>query len=139
VAAVAIYFEVLRYRLYDIDLLIKRTLVYGSLTAVLGFVYVVSVLISQGLLRGLTGGSDIVVAGSTLLVVALFQPIRTRVQDVVDRRFYRARYDATRTIDEFSVRLRSDVDLDSVRSDLIGVIHDTVHPTHASVWVRGGQ
>jgi hypothetical protein len=127
---------ILRYRLYDIDLLIKRTLVYGSLTAVLGFVYVVSVLVSQQLLRGFTGGSDISVAASTLLVVALFQPIRIRVQELVDRRFYRARYDAARTIDAFSVRLRGDVDLDSVRTDLIGVIHDTMHPAHASVWLR---
>jgi hypothetical protein len=127
---------ILRYRLYDIDLLIKRTLVYGSLTAVLGLVYVVSVLVSQQLLRGFTGGADITVAGSTLLVVALFQPIRRRVQEFVDRRFYRARYDAARTIDAFSVRLRGDVDLDSVRSDLIGVVHDTIHPAHASVWLR---
>jgi hypothetical protein len=130
---------ILRYRLYNIDVLIKRTLVYGSLTAMLGGVYVASVLVSQQLLRGFTGGSDISVAASTLLVVALFQPIRTRVQELVDRHFFRARYDAARTVDAFSVRLRSEVDLDSVRSDLIGVIHDTMHPAHASVWLRGGQ
>ena len=134
----AVGLAILRYRLYDIDLLIKRTLVYGSLTVMLGLVYVVSVLLSQQLLRGFTGGSDIAVAGSTLLVVALFQPIRSRVQEFVDRRFYRARYDAARTIDAFSVRLRGDVDLDSVRADLIGVIHDTIHPAHASVWLRRG-
>jgi hypothetical protein len=134
--AVAAAVAILRYRLYDIDVLINRTLVYGALTALLGVVYVVSVLLSQDLLRGLTAGSDIAVAGSTLLVVALFQPIRTRVQEIVDRRFYRARYDAVRTIDAFSVRLRRDVDLDSVRADLIAVIHDTIHPTHASVWLR---
>jgi hypothetical protein len=127
---------ILRYRLYDIDVLIKRTLVYGSLTALLGLLYVVSVLVTQELLRGLTAGSDVAVAASTLLVVALFQPIRTRVQEGVDRRFYRARYDAARTIDTFSARLRADVDLDSVRADLIGVIHDTMHPAHASVWLR---
>jgi hypothetical protein len=130
---------ILRYRLYDIDVLINRTLVYGSLTAVLGLVYVVTVLLSQQMLRGFTGGSDISVAASTLLVVALFHPIRTRLQAIVDRRFYRARYDAARTIDAFSVRLRSEVDLDSVRADLIGVIHDTIQPAHASVWLRGGQ
>ncbi len=127
---------ILRYRLYDIDLLIKRTLVYGSLTALLGLVYVVSVLVSQQLLRGLTGGSDISVAASTLLVVALFQPIRSRVQAIVDRRFYRARYDAARTIDAFAGRLRGDVDLDSVRTHLLAVVHDAIHPTHASVWLR---
>ncbi len=132
----AVGLAILRYRLYDIDLLIKRTLVYGSLTVMLGLVYVVSVLLSQQLLRGFTGGSDIAVAGSTLLVVALVQPIRSRVQEFVDHRFYRARYDAARTIDAFSVRLRGDVDLDSVRADLIGVVHDTIHPAHASVWLR---
>jgi hypothetical protein len=133
---VAAGIAILRYRLYDIDLLIKRTLVYGSLTVALGFVYVVTVLVSQRVLRDWTGGSDIAVAGSTLIVVALFQPIRIRVQEIVDRRFYRARYDAARTIDAFSVRLRGDVDLDSVRADLICVIHDTIHPAHASVWLR---
>jgi hypothetical protein len=134
--AVAAAIAILRYRLYDIDFLINRTLVYGSLTALLGVVYVVSVLLSQDMLRGLTASSDVAVAGSTLLVVALFQPIRTRIQEVVDRRFYRARYDAARTIDAFSARLRADVDLDSVRADLIAVIHDTIRPAHASVWLR---
>ncbi len=130
---------ILRYRLYDIDLLIKRTLVYGSLTLMLGLAYVVTVILSQQLLRGFTEGSDIAVAGSTLLVVALFQPIRAGVQEIVDRRFYRARYDAARTIDAFAVRLRADVDLDSVRADLIGVVHDTIHPAHASVWLRSAR
>jgi hypothetical protein len=131
-AAIAI----LRYRLYDIDVVIERTLVYGVVTATLGATYVATVVVLQGLLRPLTEGSEIAVALSTLLVVALFQPIRRRAQDAVDRRFYRARYDATRTIDAFSARLRRDVDLDSVRSDLIAVIHDTIHPAHASVWLR---
>jgi hypothetical protein len=136
--AVAAAVAILRYRLYDIDVLIKKTLVYGSLTVMLGLVYVVTVLASQQALSGITAGSDIAVAGSTLLVVGLFQPIRTRVLEIVDRRFYRARYDAARTIDAFSVRLRNDVELDSVRADLIAVIHDTMHPAHASVWLRGG-
>jgi len=133
---IAAAIAILRYRLYDIDLLIKRTLVYGALSATLGVIYLVTVLMSQQMLRGFTGGSDIAVAGSTLLVVALFQPIRTRVQAIVDRRFYRARYDAARTIDAFSVRLRREVDLDSVRADLIAVVQETVHPAHASVWLR---
>jgi len=128
---------ILRYRLYDIDVLIKRTLVYGALCATLGVIYLVTVLTSQQLLRSFTGGSDIAVAGSTLFVLALFQPIRTRVQRIVDRRFYRSQYDAARTIDAFSVRLRREVDLDSVRADLIGVVQETIHPAHASVWLRG--
>ena len=136
---VAAGIAILRYRLYDIDLLINRTLVYGSVTAVLGATYVFAVLVSQQLLRGLTGGSDIAVAGSTLLVVALFQPIRRRVQDFVDRRFYRARYDAQRTTDAFIARLRHDVDLDSVRADLLRVVHRAIQPAHASVWLRSGR
>jgi hypothetical protein len=132
-AAVAI----LRYRLFDIDVVIERTLVYGAVSATLGATYITAVVLLQGLLRPVTGGSEFAVAMSTLLVVALFQPIRSRAQDAVDRRFYRARYDAARTIDAFSVRLRSDVELDSVREDLIAVIHDTMHPAHASVWLRG--
>jgi hypothetical protein len=134
-AAIAI----LRYRLYDIDIVIERTLVYGAVSATLGATYIAAVVILQGLLRPVTGGNEFAVALSTLLVVALFQPIRTRAQDAVDRRFHRARYDAARTIDAFSVRLRSDVELDSVRADLIAVIHDTIHPAHASVWLRGGR
>jgi hypothetical protein len=134
-AAIAI----LRYRLYDIDIVIERTLVYGAVSATLGATYITAVVILQGLLRPVTGGNEFAVALSTLLVVALFQPIRTRAQDAVDRRFHRARYDAARTIDAFSVRLRSDVELDSVRADLIAVIHDTIHPAHASVWLRGGR
>ena len=130
---------ILRYRLYDIDVLIKRTLVYGSLSALLAAMYLVAVLISQQLLRGFTAGSDVAVAASTLLTVALFQPMRSRLQAFVDRRFYRARYDAAQSIATFSARLRADVDLDSVRADLIGVIHDTIHPAHASVWLRTPQ
>lgn len=130
---------ILRYRLFDIDLLINRTLVYGLVSATLGATYLVAVLLLQGLLRPLTGGSEFAVAISTLFVVALFQPIRSRAQDLVDRRFYRARYDAARTVDAFTARLRADVDLDSVRADLVGVVRDTIHPAHASVWLRRGK
>jgi len=133
----AMAIAIFKYRLYDIDVLINRTLVYGVVSATLGATYVGAVIVLQSLLRPLTVGSEFAVALSTLLVVALFHPIRGRVQDAVDRRFYRARYDATRTIDAFAVRLRRDVDLDSVRADLIAVIHDTIHPAHASVWLRG--
>jgi hypothetical protein len=135
----AIGIAVFRYRLYDIDVLINRTLVYGAVSATLAATYTLAVVALQSLLRPVTGGSEFAVALSTLLVVALFQPIRRRAQDAVDRSFYRARYDAARTIDAFSVRLRSDVELDSVRADLIAVIHDTIHPAHASVWLRSGR
>jgi hypothetical protein len=127
---------ILRYRLYDIDLLINRTLVYGSLTAMLGAAYVGSVLLLQAVLRPFTAENELAVAVSTLGVVALFQPLRRRIQDWVDRRFYRSRYDAQLTLDAFAARLRGDVDLDSVRSDLVSVLQETVRPSHATVWLR---
>ena len=133
---IAAAIAILRYRLYDIDLVIERTLVYGAVSATLAATYIAAVVLLQALLRPVTGGSEVAIALSTLLVVALFQPIRRRAQDAVDRRFYRARYDAARTIDAFSARLRGDVELDSVRADLIAVIHETIHPAHASVWLR---
>lgn len=127
---------ILRYRLYDIDLVIERTVVYGAVSVLLLATYVTGVVVLQALLRPITTGSDLAVAGSTLSVVALFQPLRQWVQDAVDRRFYRARYDAARTLDAFGARLRNDVDLDSVRADLVEVIGETLRPTHASVWLR---
>jgi hypothetical protein len=133
---IAVGVAILRYRLYDIDILIHRTLVYGAMSAVLLATYVAGVLVLQTVLRPLTAGSDVAVAASTLLVVTLFQPIRGRVQDIVDRRFYRSRYDATRTVDAFTARLRNDVELDSVRSDLLVVVAETVRPAHASLWLR---
>lgn len=133
---VSIGVAVLRYRLYDIDLVINRTLVYGAASAVLVGTYAGTVVLFQALLRPFTAGSDIAVAASTLLVVALFQPIRRNVQEFVDRRFYRSRYDSARTLDAFSARLRNDVELESVRDDLLGVIGETVRPVHVSVWLR---
>ncbi|MGH2377848.1 MAG: hypothetical protein ACRDGT_05175 [Candidatus Limnocylindria bacterium] len=127
---------ILRYRLYDIDVLIRRTLTYAAISAVLVATYVAAVVLAGTALRPFTAGSDLAVAASTLFVVALFQPVRRRVQDLVDRRFYRARYDAARILDGFSARLRSDVELESVRADLIGVVADTVRPAHASLWLR---
>jgi hypothetical protein len=127
---------ILRYRLYDIDVLINRTLVYGAVSAMLAVTYLVAVVLFQGLMRPFISGSELAVAGSTLLVVALFHPLRGRVQDVVDRRFYRSRYDAARTLDAFGTRLRDKVELDAVRADLLAVVHGTIRPVHASVWLR---
>lgn len=133
---IAAAIAILRYRLYDIDVLINRTLVYGAVSVVLAATYAGGVVVLQTVLRQVTGGSALSVALTTLVVVALFQPLRSRMQDLVDRRFYRARYDAARTIDAFSVRLRGDVDLDSVRRHLIGVVEDAIHPAHTSLWLR---
>lgn len=126
----------LRYRLYDIDLVINRTLVYGATTGAIAVVFFGVVFVLQALLRPFTSGSELAVATSTLLTVAVFQPLRRRVQDAVDRRFYRSRYDAQRTLDVFGTALRDQVDLDSVRAALVGAVDETLRPTHASLWLR---
>ena len=133
---VAAALAILRYRLYDIDLLINRTLVYGAVSATLVATYLGAVILFQALLRPFTSGSELAVAGSTLLVVALFAPLRRRIQNAVDRRFYRSRYDAERTLDAFAISLRDEVDLDTIRGDLVDAVERTVQPAHASVWLR---
>ena len=133
---IAMGIAILRYRLYDIDLLIRRTLVYAGVSALLVAAYIAAVVLTGAALRPFTAGSDLAVAASTLVVVALFQPVRQRVRDLVDRRFYRSRYDAARTLDAFSARLRDQVELNAVQAELVGVIHDTIRPAHASLWLR---
>jgi hypothetical protein len=134
---VAIGIAILRYRLYDIDRLIRRTLVYGLLTALLAAVYV-GLVLSLGEVFGGIGGQppSWVVAGATLAVAALFQPARRRIQAAVDRRFNRRRYDTTKTIEAFSDRLRDHVDLDALSAELLAVVDQTMEPTKASLWLR---
>jgi hypothetical protein len=132
----AIGIAILRYRLYDIDHLINRTLVYGVTTIGIGGAFFGGIVALQAALSPFTSGSDLAVAASTVVAFALFQPIRRRVQDGVDRRFDRSRYDAARTLDQFADRLRDEVDLDALRTDLLSAVRQTMGPAHASLWLR---
>ena len=128
---------IVRYRLYEIDLIINRTLVYGALTALLVAVYVGSVVSLQAALRALSGQeSQLAVVASTLLIAALFNPLRRRIQGFIDRRFYRRKYDARKTLEAFSTKLRNETDLDALNAELIGVVGETMQPAHVSVWLR---
>jgi hypothetical protein len=134
---VAVGFAILRHRLYDIDLIINRTLVYGLLTVCLAAVYVGGVVGLQAALHALTGQeSTLAVVASTLAIAALFNPLRRRVQAFVDHRFYRRKYDAAKTLEAFNARLREETDLDALRDDLVGVVSASMHPEHASLWLR---
>jgi hypothetical protein len=138
--AAAIGIAIFRYRLYDIDRLINRTLVYGLLTAILGLVYAGAVLVLGQVFGGVTEDPPSwVVAGATLAVAALFQPARRRIQAVVDRRFNRRKYDADRTIEAFTVRLRDELDLDTLSAELLAVVDQTMQPTRTSLWLRSAS
>ena len=135
----AVGIAILRYRLYEIDIIINRTLVYSSLTAILAGVYFGGVTAAQALFRTLTGHEklpQILVVASTLVIAALFTPLRRRIQNFIDRRFYRSKYDARKTLETFSAKLRDETDLETLDEELVGVVRQTMQPTQVSLWLR---
>jgi len=133
----AVGIAILRYRLYGIDILINRTLVYGSLTAMLVVVYFGGIVVLQRVFVLLTGEkSTLAVVASTLLIAALFTPLRRRIQSFIDRRFYRSKYDAAKTLEAFSIKLKDETDLDMLSDNLTSVVRETMQPAHVSLWLR---
>ena len=139
IVPLAIAFSILRYRLWDIDLLINRTLVYTTLTAILALIYFGCVVLLQHLVNGVTGQvgqSPLVIVASTLAIAALFQPLRRRIQKIIDKRFYRRKYDAAKIIATFSDTLRNEMDLNTLSEHLVAVVEETMQPAHVSLWLR---
>ncbi len=134
---IAMGIAILRYRLYEIDLLINRTLVYGALTAILAALYFGGIVVLQRVFVALTGErSTLAVVASTLLIAGLFSPLRHRIQFFIDRRFYRSKYDARKTLEAFSAKLRDETDLDALNAELVGMVRETMQPAHVSLWIR---
>jgi hypothetical protein len=136
---IAVGIAILRYRLYEIDLLINRTLVYGALTVMLAAVYFGGIATTQTILRVLTGQQELpqlAIVVSTLVIAALFNPLRRRIQSFIDRRFYRSKYDARKTLEAFSAKLRDETDLEALNNELVGVVRETMQPAHVSLWLR---
>jgi hypothetical protein len=136
---IAVGFAVLKYRLYNIDLLINRTLVYGALSTMLVVIYFGGVATTQAIFRALTGQEQqpqLAIVVSTLVIAALFNPLRRRIQGFIDRRFYRKKYDAVKTLEAFSAKLRDETDLEALNNELVGVVRETMQPAHVSLWLR---
>jgi len=135
--AVCVGNAILRHRLYDIDIIIRRTLIYAVLTGILAAVYFGGIILTQQLFRAATGeSSDLAIVVSTLLIAALFTPVRRRVQDAIDRRLYRRKYDVEQTLADFQKNLREDVDMETLKANLVGVVNDTMQPSSVRLWVR---
>src|SRR5918995_7385879 len=134
------YIAILKYRLYDINVVINRTLVYGSLTLMLALIYFGGITTTQALFSALTAGQEeqpqLAIVVSTLVIAALFNPLRRRIQGFIDRRFYRSKYDARKTLEAFSTKLRQETNLDALTADLVGVTEETMRPAHVSLWLR---
>jgi hypothetical protein len=134
---IAMGIAITRYRLYEIDIIINRTLVYGSLTVTLVALYFGGIVVLQRMFVLLTGQqSTLAVVASTLVIAALFTPLRRRIQSFIDRRFYRRKYDARKTLEAFSAQLRNETDLNALSDDLVGVVAETMQPAHVSLWLR---